>query len=104
MTIDLKNYSTPGAIFLSGRPKGEGIRNEIGLDRVDTSETVIVEIPDSIISLNSSFFLGLFGPSVRKLGPEEFRRRFSFNGPAAIYRDIDDGVRQALKDSNPLKV
>ena len=104
MTIDLKNYSTPGAIFLSGRPKGEGIRSEIGLDSVDTTEDFTVEIPDSIISLNSSFFLGLFGPSVRKLGPDEFRRRFLFHGPSAIYRDIDDGIRQALKDSNPLKV
>lgn len=102
--IDLNKFHQSGNIVMSGRPKGEQIRSELNLDRLDADpEAVEVDVPEEVVSLNNSFFLGLFGPSVRNLGEGQFRSHYKFRCAPPIVKDIDSGIHESLKTSNPLK-
>jgi hypothetical protein len=102
-TIDLNRYRSPGIGVLAGRERAEMIRASLELDKLDREGGVArVLVPDSIISVNSSFFLGLFGNSVRTLGESEFRRRYVFAGENAE-RVREDGIRFAVLTESPLR-
>jgi len=103
MKIDLNHFQTAGSWVFSGRPRGAKIREENGVDLLDsTAGPVEVVIPTEILGLNPSFFLGLFGPSVRKFGREEFEKKYHFLCNPIVLTDIEDGIKQALKGTNPL--
>lgn len=103
-TVDLDDYRNKGVILLSGRAKGEAVRSQLRLEEVDRDPTGTITflVPDEIVSLNISFFLGLFSKSVKSLGEEAFRAKYIIRGPAEIEEDVDGGIRQALRDTNPL--
>ena len=102
--IDLGVYSTKESIVLSGRPKGEGVREELHIDELDVSrDEFIVKIPDRIISLNSSFFLGLFTGSIKRLGISAFESKYTFECRDVVLEDIERGKKEALNQANPLK-
>lgn len=103
MDVKLK-FKNPNSKVLSGRKEGKEFRDKIDLDNIDkNSDVVNVIFPDDIISLNSSFFLGLFGPSVRYLGKEKFEQKYTFTCPDFIINSINDGIERALKTSNALE-
>ncbi len=86
----------------AGRDRGRAVRNAAQLDAVDQADaTVEVRVPDDVYSINSSFFLGMFGKSVRNLGAEEFRRRYHFVGED-LHEFVEEGIREALDTSSPL--
>ena len=106
--IDLKDHRTPGVRLLSGRDRGELVREAAGLAALDEALIhdpalqVVVRIPDDIVLLSSSFLLGMFGPSVRALGESEFRNRFQFEGPYSEHF-LSLAIREALKRGSPLR-
>jgi hypothetical protein len=97
--IDFGKYNGP---VYTGRDRGARLRAELGLDRVDTSdETVDVRIPDDTYTVTSSFFLGLFGPSVVTLGSkDQFFRKYRFRVPPFLRPDVDGYVARALQTRN----
>ncbi|HSU56404.1 MAG TPA: hypothetical protein VLT36_20260 [Candidatus Dormibacteraeota bacterium] len=103
-TIDLGQYHEPGTILLSGRPKGVALRQRLNLDKLDRQQDVQVEVivPREIVSLNSSFFSGLFGPSIREMGEYVFRSKYAFTCQPQIKEDVEAGIREALNRANPL--
>ena len=104
MEINLSNHIKENSKVLSGRLEGKNVRTKMQLDTEDeASEVVNITFPDDVISLNSSFFLGLFGPSVRRLGREKFKEKYNFVAPLFIKKSIEDGIERALKTSNSLK-
>lgn len=104
MEINLNKYKNANSKVLSGRKEGKNVRDRLSLDTIDnTLEVVKVIFPEDIISLNSSFFLGLFGPSVRQLGKEKFEEKYKFECPQFIVNSINDGIERALKTSNALE-
>ena len=103
--IDLGRYCDSGSLVISGRPKGEMLREKLHLDVEDEQPNIVeIIIPSHVISLNSSFFLGLFAPSVQKLGMEKFDAKYRFRAIPEIHEDIEEGKREALEESNPLPV
>jgi len=102
--IDLGKYKSAKSRVFSGRLEANVVRKKINLDILDKNddEVVNITIPTDIISLNSSFFLGLFGPSVRFLGEQKFREKYVFECTDIIKRSVNDGIERALKTSNPL--
>lgn len=85
---------------LAGRPEGKEYRAHLNLDNIDkTSDVVEVIIPEYFFSLNSSFFLGCFGPSVRNLGEQSFREKYVFTCDSALKKGIEDGISRALNES-----
>jgi hypothetical protein len=102
-TIDLGKYRSSSAIVLSGRPRAVRIRELLELDAEDRKPTrVQVVIPEDILSLNSSFFLGLFDRSIKSLGVRRFEEKYQFICTAVIREDVDKGKREAVNTSNAL--
>lgn len=82
-----------------GRPNGEHAREVLKLDSLDENKNMrfVVDIPETTYNINSSYFLGLFGDSVRAAGSiEKFRERFTFRTHGKDYRVIDRGIERAL--------
>jgi hypothetical protein len=100
--IDLKKYGGP---VYTGRDKGQLIREKNDLDKIDqdSSTNVTILVPDNAFSLNSSFFLGVFGKSIRAAGSrEKFLAKFKFKYPPHIEEYIDSGIERALLDRTNL--
>lgn len=98
MTIDFRDIEGP---IYSGRPRGESLRRKYELDAVDTSPqsvTVTVTVPSTTYSVTSSFFLGLFGPSVLAAGSRDaFFRRFQFSATPVLLDAFADYANRALQ-------
>ena len=94
--LELGKYGGP--IFL-GRSDGANMRQKFGLDDLDKSDqTVHVIFPQNTKGVGSSFFLAMFGMSIRNLGSaEEFAKKFRFSGPDFVVQDlIPTSVERAL--------
>lgn len=100
--VDLGEHRSGGSRVFAGRDRGSNVRNQNKLDKLDKEGKVVeVFVPEDVFSINSSFFLGMFGPSIRQLGEEEFRRRYRFVGKD-ITRVKEAGIREALRTESPL--
>lgn len=99
--IDLSKHGGP--VFI-GRDKGELVREEYNLEEIDTSDRqVVVKIPKDTFSINSSFFLGLFGKSIRSAGTKEkFLQKFAFIDGEQFTKTINDSISRALFEKTPL--
>lgn len=83
---------------LAGRDKGEYWRNQFHVDTLDLAdEQVHVRVPANLSLLSLSFFLNLFGKSVRTFGREAFMNKYHFEGNDGIIPQIEEGIAQALK-------
>jgi hypothetical protein len=100
--IDLEDARTSKqAKVFSGRERGKYWRKHFGIDELDSSdEEVLVKIPRDVFSINLSFFLSLFGESVRRLGKEEFQKKYKFQCDPLLKPLIDQGIEQATKTSS----
>ena len=107
--IILENYDKSkmkNLIVLSGRELGNNIRKRFKLDEldIDGNEYEVV-FPESIISISTSFFLALFGESVRKCGSKEkFESKYLFNVNGSLKSNINDGIIDALNNVDGLSL
>lgn len=99
LTVDLTRLAGP---VFSGRDRGIAARAEYGLDRIDDSaDSVEVILPDTLYTLTSSFFLGLFGDSVRKCGSVSgFEEKYRFKGPGFLAPILRSHAGLALRNKN----
>ena len=83
----------------TGRSRGEALRAKYALDAQDESDQPVeVIIPDETYTVSSSFFLGMFGPSVVKAGSvENFRRKYHFRAPHFLDSVLDGHAAKALQ-------
>src|ERR1035437_1397893 len=100
--IDLNIARTDAqAKVFAGRERGKYWRVQFKIDELDVVEGIVqVIIPQDIISLNISFFLNLFGDSIRKLGREGFKEHYIFQCDPILEPQIAQGIEQALKRSS----
>ena len=99
--IDLSKMGGP---LFSGRDKGHLNRQKFDLDSIDTSDKQIdVIIPDNTYSITSSFFMGLFGNSIRELGDrDQFFRKYRFRMPDKFKEKIEIYTERALREKTPV--
>jgi hypothetical protein len=98
----LIDFKTIEGLVYTGRDRGERLRLDFHLDDMDAhGDEVDVVIPDDTYTISSSFFLGLFGPSVIRAGSKDaFYSRYHFKSPAFL-KDVMDGyVARALQSRN----
>jgi hypothetical protein len=101
LLIDLDKFRSSGARVFAGRDRGREVRRVADLDSIDAgAATATVHVPPDTLSVNSSFFLGLFGPSVRRLREEGFRAKYHFTGKR-IERTISACIEEALNTASP---
>jgi hypothetical protein len=101
----LIDFAKLGGPVYIGRKKGEAAREKLKLDNIDSDQGILVEvkIPTTTYSINSSFFLGLFGPSIRASGTREaFLKKFTFKCPAEIMKSVESGIQRALLEHSYL--
>ena len=104
--LDLKKYMHRNANIYSGRDCGKNARKDLNIDDKDNDEnTYIVYLNKRTTLVASSFFLGLFGISVRKLGKNKFNSKYKFNledfaeeDAKIISQDIKDYIDKAIKE------
>lgn len=101
ISIDLKDHGGP---VYAGRTKGEKVREKYKLDNADvTNVKVKITIPENTYTINSSFFLGLLGESIRKAESKDaFLNKFCFVGPEIFNSKINDYISRALHEKKPL--
>ena len=103
MEMKLGSLISGESKILSGRDTGEVARKRFKLDELDIKdEKVVVNIPKRVWSINSSFFLGCFGKSVRTLGEEKFREKYIFDCDEVLRANVDDGISRAINNSSPI--
>ncbi len=97
--IELKNYIKNKKV-LAGRDNGANIRQTINLEKIESeNEKIEVIIPTEVYSFNSSYFLGMFGESVKKFGKEGFEKKYNFiTENESIKMNIKDGIDEALNN------
>lgn len=100
-TID---FSKLGGPVYVGRERGNSVRKKFSLDKLDQDpETVSVIVPDNTFSINPSFFLGLFGESIRTLGSREaFLKKYRFKIPKHLQSSIEAYISRALFEKRML--
>lgn len=103
-TIDLNQCRKKDSKVLSGREIGVKWRKNFLLDNIDNSDKEVeIIVPDDLYSINISFFLGLFGDSIRALGAECFKKKYKFKCDAFLRKNIDKYIDKALRTSDILK-
>lgn len=96
-SIDLTRFRSANSKVLSGRDEGYLARKQLDIDSLDkTGEQYNVIIPKDTWAFNSSFFLGLFGDSVRNLGEVGFKQKYKFNCNESLLDDIEEGIKTAI--------
>lgn len=102
-TINMSNFRPKMSLVFSGRPEGLKVRTEINLEVAESQLTkIIVDIPSDTIAFNPSFFLGMFGKSIIKMGKDAFILFYEFKCSDHIKKNISENIDYALKVSNPL--
>ena len=98
------DFSQMGGPVYSGRAKGELARKTLGLNAVDAEQSkVVVYIPADTYSVTTSFFLGLFGESIRQAGSrEKFLSLFNFEAPDVFKSTFDSCISRALIEHSAL--
>lgn len=102
--IDFKKLGGPTYI---GRPNGLAARKNLRIESLERDPAVhfLVLIPKETYNINSSFFLGLFGDSIRMAGSaESFLKKFEFVTEGREYLVISRSVERALSKEKILKV
>jgi hypothetical protein len=100
------DFAKLGGPVYVGRPNGEKARERLDIDKLDRVDTPInVIIPDGTYSVTSSYFLGLFGPSVVHFGSEgAFFAHYVFHGPAKDIESAHRNAERALREQGILKL
>lgn len=92
--IDLNSYRSPQSKSFSGRDRGSLVRKNIGESQLDEATEIFLDIPADVRSISSSFFLGLFGKTIRKFGADKFKEMLKPNT-----NRFDIPIEQAIREA-----
>jgi hypothetical protein len=102
-TIDLGQVRAAGTRVYSGQPRGKAARQHFRIDALDREDGVVtVLIPRDTYSIGPSFLLGLFEPSIVRLGRDRFYARYKFPWNAILLDSLNETVARASKTSTVL--
>ena len=108
-TINLEDFRVRDGQRVSkvftGRDRGKYVREESNIDEIETKyDTVNIVIPDNIYSINPSFFEEFLVNVVKKLGKEEFLKKFNFSseGDYEYSSPLNQAIDRILKNQTAL--
>ncbi len=90
-----------GKRLLSGKEVGVHARQEFGLDLYD-DQVGYVEVKILAPVVTSSFILGMFSKSVKKLGLDQFFEKYRFDAKDEIIKNIEQNARYSLTEGTAL--
>lgn len=104
-SMELKNYISNEETALVGRDNGRNLRNVLSSKGIDLAhletihEKINIVIPEHIVSMNRSFFLGAFADRAKILGKTEFTKKYYFVTSDHIQKKIEDHIEYAIKNA-----
>ena len=98
--VDLTKLSCK--VFI-GRPNGRAAREYFKIDRLDPETAMIIfKVPENTISVNSSFFLGLFAQDILKI--RDYDKFFEYvdisNLPPRFQNQLKSAVKRTLSQND----
>lgn len=103
--INLTDYIDKGLTSLLGRERGEQmlakIEGRIGKlsSQEDSFQQIVVIIPKTILTINKSYFLGLFEDRVIELRKEKFNSKYIFETSEHIQRKVKKHINAGLLEA-----
>jgi hypothetical protein len=93
--IDLGETAKDGKVHnLAGKERGISARSYFKLDQLEQEATTIdVIVPEYLDTVSTSYFLGLFSPSVKHMGIEGFKKKYKFIADDVLLTQINHGIR-----------
>ncbi|MDD5464945.1 MAG: hypothetical protein PHP73_01180 [Candidatus Omnitrophica bacterium] len=104
--INLADFLIGNETTLVGRDNGENVFDKLvkaGLSFVDLEskfDKIIIGIPDRVVSINKSFFLGLFETVIERLKKGGFYAKYDFETSEHIKNKIESHVDAALLNAS----
>ena len=99
----MKIELSPEILVYTGRGRGREDRKRFGLSKLDSTEGIVeVRVPQSVYTMTSSYFLELFGESIRMLGRHGFQAKYKIIAPDHVSRKVDDWMDRALREKKGL--
>lgn len=100
--VEVNLKALGGKVFV-GRKNGQAARKHFHLERYNESRnTLIFLVPPGTISINSSFFLGLFGPDIQRIA--SYRKFFEYVDITRVEDrhkvQLELAVKRSLSDSS----
>lgn len=109
--ISLEDYIGKEEKALVGRENGKELIAKLASKRAislpsleEVNELITIEIPNRVITMNRSYFLGAFSERVQALGKAEFERRYVFDASDYIKDKIKSHIDYALKGSTQSEI
>lgn len=101
VTLNLADLSV--SPLMVGRDFGKATRKQANLDEIDQlgpGVKVNVCVNDDTYSMSSSFFLGMFEDSIRKLGKDKFLEKYKLNLPPMFVNVALSCVHRVMQETN----
>ena len=105
LSINLRDYRTPGSKVFTSSTKGIEVRDSSKIDILEPSYyKIAITVPKDIYSINPSFLEEFLKNLIVKLGEESFRNKFSFinKGPYNIETDLTEAIERIIRKQNIL--
>lgn len=105
MQIELNELTGGGRVrSLSGQERGVAARAKFKLDQLDQRNEPVTVSARDLDAVTASFLQGMFSKSIILAKDRDaFLRRFQFDAPAEILRQVDRAIVNTLVDrSRPL--
>lgn len=100
-TID-KKRNVKSRVF-SGRERGEEVRKKSRLDEyVKKRETIHIQVPNDIFSINPSFLEEFLSTAVKVFGKNKFSQYVIFDEPFKFKCQLDEAVDRIARSSTAL--
>jgi len=108
--INLEDFRVVGSdgtlskVF-TGRDRGADVRNSSKIDEIEKKyDDVKIVIPPNIYSINPSFFEELFVNVVRRLGKDNFLKKFKFSseGEYKYERPLNEALTRILRSNTAI--
>jgi len=100
--IQIKDYIDNRYTALVGRESAQNLLTKLEKDGnnfkklEEKFDKIVLIIPSKIITINKSFFLGLFETRIQDLGKEEFKKKYSFGTSEHIQKKVMGYLDSAL--------
>jgi len=91
---------------LIGRENGENALEKLKKEGTDLCllekeyDKIIISVPEHVVSINRSYFLGMFETSIERLGKTGFLLKYEFKASDHIRKKVKDLVESAVSSAS----
>lgn len=100
--INLSTYCPKELKLLAGRDNGIEMRKKIKLEEYENSndiQVIVIEVPEYIKTMTSSYILGLVGIYIEKNGEIKFREKYNFKCNEVTRTNIEIAIKYVITNN-----